>query len=190
MRSKGFSGRRMALWLPALSVALVGLCTTERAEALGGLGLSGSVRALYGPSVGSPELNPYSFGLGLTAGFTLPSSLYLGAAFDYFFGESEDVGSADVSNSILQLQGRIGYDIGLGPFTLRPNLGLGVATAASELDSARVTDSYFVVAPGAELVLGLGLLTASAEARYNKVFSDSGAEADAVIFGLGLGLSF
>jgi hypothetical protein len=190
MRSKGFSSRKMALWLPALSVALVGLSTADAAQAMPVITFSGSLRGLYGPSVGNPERNPYSFGLGLTAGVTLPASLYLGGAFDYFFGESDEVGSADVSNSILQLQARIGYDLGLGPFTLRPNLGLGLATAASELDTARVTDNYFVLAPGAEFLLGLGLLTASAEARYNKVFSDEGGDADAVIFGLGLGLSF
>ncbi|HKO93020.1 MAG TPA: outer membrane beta-barrel protein, partial [Polyangiaceae bacterium] len=96
----------------------------------------------------------------------------------------------DLTSSILQLQGRVGYDFGLGPFTLRPNLGFGVATTAAELDSARVTDSYFVLAPGAEFLLGLGFLSASAEARYNKVFSDEGGDADGLIFGLGLGVSF
>lgn len=190
MRSKGFSSRKVALWLPALSVALVGLCTAERAQAMPLITLSGSVRGLYGVSLGDTELNPYAIGLGVTAGVTLPASLYLGGAFDYFFGESETIQQVDLKSSILQLQARIGYDLGFGPFTLRPNLGLGLATAASELDRARVTDNYFVLAPGAEFLLGLGLLTASAEARYNKVFSDEGGDGDAVIFGLGLGLSF
>lgn len=191
MRSRGFSWRRIAIWLPASSVALVGLCTAERAEAMPVITFSGSVRGLYGTSLGDPELDPYQFGIGVTAGVTLPASLYLGAAFDYFFGESETVQDLDLKSSSLQLQARVGYDIGIGPlFTLRPNLGLGLATAAAELDEARVTDSYFVLAPGAEFVLGLGLLSASAEARYNKVFSDEGADADGLIFGLGLGLSF
>jgi hypothetical protein len=190
MRSKGFSSRKVALWLPALSVALVGLCTAERAQAMPLITFSGSVRGLYGSSLGDPDLSPYAFGLGFTAGVTLPSSLYLGGAFDYFFGESDTLQGLDLNNSILQLQGRIGYDFGLGPFTLRPNLGLGWATASTELDRARVTDHYFVLTPGAEFLLGLGFLTASAEARYNKIFSDQGGDADALIFGLGLGLSF
>jgi hypothetical protein len=180
----------MALWLPALSVVLAGLSTADRAQAMPVITFSGSVRGLYGISLGDPELDPYHFGIGVTAGVTLPASLYLGAAFDYFFGESDTVQGLDLTSSILQLQGRVGYDFGLGPFTLRPNLGFGVATTAAELDSARVTDSYFVLAPGAEFILGLGFLSASAEARYNKVFSDQSGDADGLIFGLGMGLSF
>ncbi len=43
-----------------------------------------------------------------------------------------------------------------------------------------------MLSPGAELLIGLGLLNVSGEVRYNKIFAD---DADGLILGLGLGFS-
>jgi hypothetical protein len=163
------------------------LAFSDPAQALPLLTLSGSVRGLYGSAFGDPELNPYGPGLGLRAGVTLPASLYLGASFDYFLGESETRGVIDVSSSLLQVLANVGYDAGLGPLTLRPSLGLGFAESSFEGLGGEVSESDFVLSPGAELFIGLGLLSVSGEVRYNKVFADG--DADGLILGLGLGFS-
>lgn len=185
------STKLMSLAAPVLTVAatLVPLTTTSTASALPLLTISGSARGLYGSPTGDTELNPYGVGLGLRAGVTLPASLYLGASYDYFFGESDTGGALDVSSSLQQFMGRVGYDLGLGPLTLRPQLGFGVAQASSELGPVEDTASEFVLAPAVEFSFGLGLLSLGAEVSYNKVFADDGVEADGVVLGVGLGFS-
>jgi hypothetical protein len=93
--------------------------------------------------------------------------------------------------------GNVGYDLGLGPLTLRPVLGLGLSTSSVETTSGlsvggpttvEVSESNFLLAPGAELVVGLGFLSVGGEVRYNKVFADG--DADAIVVGAGVGLSF
>lgn len=179
--------------LVMLASALGVVGVAETAQALPLLTISGSLRGLYGSPVGDPgvegtDLNPYGIGLGLRGGLTLPSALYLGASFDYFFGDSDDV--VDVDFAIYQLMGNIGYDLGLGPLTLRPSLGLGVANTSVEVGgpiSFEDSQSDFVLSPGAEGIIGLGLLSVSAELRYNKIFADG--DADALIMGVGVGFS-
>ena len=86
--------------------------------------------------------------------------------------------------------GRVGYDLGLGPLTLRPQLGLGLAQASDDVGPSESSTSDFVLAPGLEFTFGLGLLSIGAEASYNKVFSsDDDVDADAVVLGVGLGFS-
>jgi hypothetical protein len=170
------------------------LAVSADAQALPLITLSGSVRGLYGSAVADSDLNPYGLGLGLRAGVTLPMSLYLGASFDYFAGESEEILGADISVGIYQLMANVGYDLGLGPIplTLRPSLGFGYSHLNADVGDADIqigsedSESDFVLSPGAELILGLGLLTLSAEARYNKVFAD---DSDGVILGVGVGFS-
>ena len=187
MRSRKF----LPLGVPLLatSAVLATLATASPASALPLLTLSGSARGLYGSPTGDAELNPYGVGLGLRAGVTLPASLYLGVSYDYFFGESDSSAVGDVSLSLQQFMGRVGYDLGVGPLTLRPQLGLGLAHTSSELGPVEASASDFVVAPGVEFSFGLGLLSVGAEVSYNKVFADDEVEADAVILGLGLGFS-
>jgi hypothetical protein len=159
------------------------MLVSESAHALPGLTLWGSARGLYGAALGDADLNAYGGGIGLRAGVTLPASLYLGASYDYFFGES--VG--DVSLSLSQFTGNVGYDLGLPLLTLRPNLGLGIAWANAEFGEQSDSESDFVLSPGLEALVGLGLLNISGELRYNKIFSD--ADADGIIVGVGLGIS-
>lgn len=181
----------MARRLPAVALGVAcgaaALGFSGEAHALPLLTLSGSLRGLYGSAFGDPIVNPYGPGLGVRAGITLPASLYLGASLDYFFGESEDVAGIDVSASLLQLMANVGYDAGLGPLTLRPSLGLGLAQSNVEGGAFDDSKGNFVLSPGAEAIIGLGLLSVSGEVRYNKVFVDG--DFDGIYFGVGLGFS-
>jgi uncharacterized protein with beta-barrel porin domain len=184
------SGRRSSRVIAralAVAGAAAALSASKPAEALPLLTLSGSVRGLYGSATGDQELNPYGPGLGLRAGVTLPASLYLGASLDWFAGESESVAGIDTSASLLQVLANVGYDAGFGPLTLRPFLGLGLAQATASVGDIDESDGNFVLSPGAELSIGLGLLSVGAEVRYNHIFVDDNI--DGVIIGVGLGFS-
>jgi opacity protein-like surface antigen len=177
--------------VPALSAALLVIGTSSTAHALPLVTLSGSVRGLYGSLSDDVGLNPYGGGIGLRLGVTLPASLYLGGSFDYFFGESE-TNAVDVEQSIsaLTVMARVGYDLGIGPVTLRPQLGLGLAQTHAEFGGVSTSESDFALAPGAEFIFGLGLLSLSAEANYNVVLvGDEDQSMNAWILGLGLGFS-
>lgn len=189
----GCGGRgRCNLWrrLPAAALgvacATAALAFSGNASALPLLTLSASLRGLYGTASGDPDANPYGPGLGVRAGVTLPASLYLGASLDYFFGESKEILGTDVNASLLQVMANVGYDAGLGPLTLRPSLGLGLSQANVEVGPLDESEGNFVLSPGAEAIVGLGLLSVSGEVRYNKVFAD---DLDGVYFGVGLGFS-
>ena len=203
-RSSGRWAVRFASGMSAL--LLLGL--EREAHALPLLTLWGSVRGLYGSVAGDEAavgwgsstgtqyetVNGYGPGLGLSAGVTLPLSLYIGASFDYFFGEtvSFDAGP-DVSRASSQLLARVGYDLGLGPVTLRPELGLGglfskvkVEGGEPETSDREITANGTVLAPAVEAFFGLSLLNVNAEARYELVAGDN---SNALVLGLGLGLT-
>jgi hypothetical protein len=183
LRSRNIT--RVVSSLVAAAAGLLTFAVAGEAKALPLLTFSASVRGLYGSAVGDQDLNPYGPGLGLRAGVTLPMSLYLGGSFDYFAGETDEGVIYDSSAASYQLMANVGYDLGFGPLTLRPVLGLGYANATFEgLEDDSSSD--FVLAPGAELIIGLGLLSVGAEVRYNKVFAD---DRDGVVLGVGLGIS-
>lgn len=177
--------------VPAFSAAVLVLGTSSTAHALPLVTLSGSARGLYGSPSDDVGLNPYGGGIGLRLGVTLPASLYLGGSFDYFFGESE-TNAVDVEQSVstLQLMARVGYDLRIGPVTLRPQLGLGLAQTHAEFGGVGTSESDFALAPGAEFIFGLGVLSLSAEANYDIVLvGDEDQSLNAWILGLGLGFS-
>ena len=188
--------------------ALALLALEKDAHALPLMTLWGSVRGLYGSLAGdeaavtygsssgiqSKNINAYGPGLGLSAGVTLPLSLYVGASFDYFFGETVSFSAGpDISRGSTQLLARVGYDLGVGPLTLRPELGLGalfgnVTTEGGppETPHGEITTNGTVLAPALEAFIGLGLLNLNAEARYQLV---AGNNSNALVLGLGLGVS-
>lgn len=179
------------------SVVPAVIAWSPSADALPLIDLSASVRGLYGSATSDAEFSGYGAGIGLRAGITLPLSLYLGAGYDYFAGQDLEAEDLDIVVSTHQLMGNVGYDLGLGPLTLRPVVGLGLSTSSLETTSGLTlggpttiesSDSNFLIAPGAELIIGLGLLSVGGEVRYNKVFADG--DADAIVVGAGLGLSF
>lgn len=183
--------RRTLSWVYALGAGAAILGLSETADALPLLTVSGSLRGLYGSPIGDQEVSPYGIGVGLRGGVTVPSSLYLGASLDYFFGESGDLAGIETSTSLLQIMGHVGYDLGLGPLSVRPGLGLGLATLSAEVSSpigdVSDSESEFVASPGIEASIGLGLLSVGAEARYNKIFADG--DSDAIVLGVGVGFS-
>ena len=124
--------------------------------------------------------------------FSETSFVRVGGSFDYFFGESEtNAADLEQSVSVLQLMARVGYDVDIGPVTMRPQLGLGLAQSQLDFGGISTSESDFALAPGAEFIFGLGLLSLSAEANYNVVFAgDNDQVTNAWILGLGLGVSF
>ncbi|HWO13904.1 MAG TPA: outer membrane beta-barrel protein [Polyangiaceae bacterium] len=179
---------RGLVWLLAAAGCLCVLVAPVDAAAAPGLTLSASLRVLYGAAADDVTLNPYEEGLGLRGGLTLSGGLYLGASLDYFFGDSDD--AIDTEVGIYQVLGNVGYDFDLGLLMLRPSIGFGLAESSLQFGDEDESEGNFALSPGAELFLGFGPLNVSAELRYNEVFvGDTGADVDAVIFGLGLGLS-
>jgi hypothetical protein len=82
--------------------------------------------------------------------------------------------------------GNLGYELSVPLLTLRPLLGVGYAqTQIKSNFGSDHSQQELVVAPGAELMLSLGLVTVSGELRYN--FTST---ADALIVGIGAGVSF
>ncbi len=97
-------------------------------------------------------------GFGLRAGYTMPAKVYVGANFMYFLGTSTDstipgFGTMSTKSSLWTGLVELGYDADLTPkFTLRPTVGLGLASASAEICMAGtcVSDSAskFAFAPG------------------------------------------
>jgi hypothetical protein len=199
---KSKSGGRWAVRFASGMSALLLLALERDAHALPLLTLWGSVRGLYGSVAGDEasvgwtsstgtqfeSVSAYGPGLGLSAGVTLPLSLYLGASFDYFFGETVSFSAGpEVSRSSSQLLGRVGYDLGLGPLTLRPELALGGLFSNVKTEGGpSLTANGTVLAPAVEAFIGLGMLNVNAEARYELVAGDN---SNALVLGLGLGVS-
>lgn len=100
--------------------------------------------------------NHYGFGLGTRAGYTFPQKVYVGATFMYHFGSTYGYGAfggADVSTHLLYPAAEVGYDFRVGPVTIRPYAGVGVAfvTASSTFagESTSNTESSLLLYPGA-----------------------------------------
>lgn len=194
-----------AIGLAAASFSLV-LTAASEVSALSILELSGSARWLYNANLSEGDSNLSSAGLGLSAGVTLPASLYLGASFQYFIGTEQMytyvnaagsvVAREAFSSSSFQLLGHVGYDAGLLDLTLRPSLGLGWWRTSVEADCFSCTPAYdrdaIALSPGVEILYSLGLLSVSAEARLDSlVFTRGKASVGfASIFGLGAGVSW
>ncbi len=163
----------------------------------------------YGIFTGDDEgtdLNPYGLGIGLKGGYTLDQGVYVGGAFDYFFGGSEEgsvpgVGSGEVSFNIWTLQAEVGYDLGLMPeAVLRPKLGLGLTSLGGESCFTvggqencedGESQSNFSLSPGAQFLYSLDGPFITADVRYNIVFtSDNEGDGNGLLFGVGAGYAF
>ncbi len=154
-----------------------------------------SAQLNYGIHTGDGDINPYGLGLGAKGGYTLDSNLYLGGAFDYYFGESEEVLNNKVSFNAWSLQGEVGYDLGVAPaIVIRPKAGLGLTNFSGEacFGGACASDSTgkFSLAPGAQLLYSLDSLFITADARYNIVFDTENGVGNGFILGAGAGLTF
>jgi hypothetical protein len=185
--------------LCTLSGALLGATWASSAHALPLITLSGGVRLLQGTPIKKIDPDPYGLGLGVRLGVTLPGSLYLGGALDYFFGESKTLDDLDQERARLEVMGRIGYDVGLGPLLIRPVVGIGLARTLQEFKGAtsgagatpsvttRDNLNDLLIAPGFDFGFDLGLMTLGLDARYNWV--PSGKRLDGTVVGLGVGVA-
>ncbi len=147
----------------------------------------------YGVLLSDGEPNPWSSGLGLDVGYTLPNAIYLGGSFEYFFGSSYASPLLKVTANIWQLSAEGGYDIGLGQnFVIRSKIGFGVAgfnakTEGCPADSCTGSSSMTkaAIAPGATFMLFTSRLSFAVDARYDIVLTDPSLKA--LIFSFGIG---
>jgi|GEM_PF-6459635 len=116
--------------------------------------------------------NPYGFGLGLHGGVEI-SSFYLGASFRYFLGASKDVtlplvGVQHVSINALQVGAELGYQVTIGPVTLRPYVWGGPTIYTGTLGSASTSSTHVTLAPAGHVhVKVFGPAFVGADVRYN-----------------------
>jgi hypothetical protein len=145
----------------------------------------------YGVDLKDENVNPWGTGLGLDIGYTLPMAVYVGANFDYFFGESKDVLGIKTSANIWQLSAEGGYDFGIGPnFVIRPKVGVGMASVRAELcpdgtDCVSDSQTKLLVAPGATFALLTSSFSLSLDFRYDLVFADETMKGLIIAAGVG-----
>ena len=164
--------RKASILTAALVTFGVGTFGMARdAHALGPIDLELGAKVGYGSSPSSAYNNPLGFGLGARAGVDF-LSIYLGAQFRYYFGTDESAasvtgiesGSVHSHSWVYGIEG--GYNITLGPLTIRPQLGLGnttIATSGQATGVVNVTwkpgsdNNNFYLEPGAVLLVNIGI---------------------------------
>ena len=154
--------------------------------------------ASAGLLVGNGFEDGYNLGIGARGGVTLPFSLYVGGTFVYHLGKSESTPAGDVTVNAFYFGPEGGYDIGVGPLTIRPYLGLGYAhfrasvpesTIAGITVGGSTSEGRLAFWPGATALIGLGGLFAGIDGRYVAVV-DGGDGANALALFLTGGLQF
>lgn len=101
----------------------------------------------YGVQVGGDEdSRPFGITLGIRGGAVLPNHLYLGLSLGVFAGQSSSFTYQGVRYTVSQWQSQVGveggYDLGLGPLTLRPFAALGVNHSKVSYSANYVFNSY------------------------------------------------
>lgn len=122
----------------------------------------------YGIQLDSEPTRPFGLTLGVRGGVVLPQHLYLGLAVGVFGGQSRSLTEQGVRYTVSLWQSQVGveggYDLELGPLTLRPFVGVGVNRTTVSYSATVVFDSYredhdastdLYVSPGALLHLKL-----------------------------------
>lgn len=146
----------------------------------------------YGFEQESWGLDPWGAGIGGELGYTAKVPIYVGANFDYFFGESVEREEGSDEARLLQLTVENGYDFALGPaLVIRPKAGVGFASIHSESCAvvggcSEESSIRFALAPGAKLMLSTGSVALSADVRYDLIFLDH-MVASALLIGAGVG---
>lgn len=149
----------------------------------------------YGFDMEEGDFNPWGPGIGIDAGYTLPAAIYVGGAFDYFFGDSVEVADIETTANVWQLMAELGYDVGFaGNFVLRPKLGAGIASLSLEscgnplgTGEECVDDSStdFAIAPGASFLYLGEKISFSFDLRYDILFRDDPNNALLLAAGIG-----
>lgn len=98
-------------------------------------------------------------GLGVRGGYLVTERLYVGAAFTYHLGKSEEAGPVTASSSLLFTGAEVGYDIPASALVVRPYLGLGLGMSmVSQSDGTNeVSDSNasFAIWPGVQALFAI-----------------------------------
>jgi hypothetical protein len=153
----------------AISVAFAVAAFTLYAAPASAMGASA------GLLVGNGFKDGYNLGIGARGGLTLPMSLYVGGTILYHLGKTESTPAGDVTANIWYLGGEGGYDLGVGPLTIRPYLGLGYANLRVSAPDACVlgtcvggsnSQGKLAFWPGVTGLVGLGSVFVGADLRY------------------------
>jgi len=140
----------------------------EQAEKNPNKPISVALLAGYGLSLSTPNhLNPFGIGFGVRGGYNL-GSLYLGARFLFFLGDSEEIAGVEASANSITLGLETGYDLELieQALVLRPEVGGGlvVQSAESMISNASAgtempmdeSSEVLYIAPGLALLVKVG----------------------------------
>ncbi len=163
------------------------------------------VRLGYGVYTGDDlpgDVNPYSFGAGLTVGYSF-GSLYLGASGEYYAGGVAEAIDNEPTSNVFNLMFEPGWDILVNHkgYILRPQVGVGVsgmhakACVDLEIDTPEPhchSDTEFkpAVAPGLMFMIDdFGGFYGQVGARYHWIFVDEG-NASGVLISAGVGAAW
>jgi hypothetical protein len=159
-------------------------------------GRASAMGASAGLLVGNGFKDGYNVGLGARGGVTLPMNIYVGGTFLYHLGKTESVAGADVTANVWFLGAEGGYDLGVGPLTLRPYLGLGYAhlsvsapdvCALGTCVSASDSDGKVAFWPGATGLFNLGSWFVGVDLRYTVLLDVDDGNAFGAFATAGLG---
>jgi hypothetical protein len=206
------------LHFAVVATTVVGFSGTALAQHRQGDGGYGTVSGQFnygfwtGDSYNGYSLNAFGPGFGVRIGYTLDIGLYLGADFDYFFGDSQNIGvnlgalggvGGSVSYNEYNFLGEVGYDFWIyRSGVLRPKLGLGVGIAhASGCAGANVlgvggstcqgnSKTGFAIAPGLQFLHVFDPVFLSLELRYQTAMVSDLPDPSGIILGFGVGAKF
>ncbi len=159
----------------AIGLSSVTTAGSATADEPGGK-LSADVLAGYGLN------EQYGLGVGVRAGYTLPSRVYVGAGYVYHFGITNPTPQGDAVYRVWLAGGEGGYEIPMGSFVVRPFLGLGLGAHTSTRcippspgvgGCMESTNRGFAVWPGVSLLLPVGVALFGVDLRSDFVTGDT-----------------
>ena len=115
------------------------------------------------------DSNQFSVGYGLGAGYVFPSNVYLGGTLLRYLGPPEGEDESEYDTFTLDLE--VGYEIGKGPFSVRPSLGLGALLSIITSEDSAGSGIRPQLVPAVLAQYSLGIVRIGAEARYTLVMS-------------------
>jgi hypothetical protein len=164
--------------LPVLAAVACIVSAAGDARAVGPVDVEVGLKGGFATSPLSSGTNPVGGGIGARAGVVFLGGFYVGGSvLNYFFGSMTSP-TASFSTNILMLGGEAGYGFTVGNrVTLRPQVGLGIASVATTATGAGATAEdkstgagYLYVEPGVTALVSLGLVFVGADANVVLLF--------------------
>jgi hypothetical protein len=121
----------------------------------------------FGGGDATGDANLFGVGYGARAGYVYPSNVYLGGTLLRYLGPADDVYDYDTFTLDLEL----GYEIGSGPFKVRPSFGLGALLAIIDSQYGGNSALRPQVVPSLLAQYSIGIVRVGAEARWAIVTS-------------------